>query len=120
MIVLSIHYHKPKVLLVGTHTDLISKQQVTSVDDLLQALIRNTELEGLIHFASPTQMIFPVNSLSPDDPGILHLQAVLKHYALESDEFQVTVLQKWLIFSAVLQQINKPVWTYEKCFQVGR
>ena len=103
------HVVKPKVLLVGIHTDLISKQQVTSVDDLLQALIRNTEVESLVHFASPSQMIFPVNSLSPNDPGILHLQAVLKHYALDSDEFQVTVLLKWLIFSAVLQQIHKPV-----------
>ena len=113
------HVVKPKVLLVGTHTDLISKQQVTSVDDLLRALIRNTKVESLVHFASPTQMIFPVNSLSPNDPGILHLLAVLKHYALDSDEFQVTVLLKWLIFSAVLQQINKPVWTYEQCFQVA-
>ena len=113
------HVVKPKVLLVGTHTDLISKQQVTSVDNLLQALIRNTEVESLVHFASPTQMIFPVNSLSPNDPGILHLQAVLKHYALESDEFQVTVFLKWLVFSAVLQQLHKPVWTYEQCFQVA-
>ena len=113
------HVVKPKVLLVGTHTDLISKQQVTSVDDLLQAWIRNTKVESLVHFASPSQMIFPVNSLSPNDPGILHLQAALKYYALHSDEFQVTVLLKWLIFSAVIQQIHKPVWTYEQCFQVA-
>ena len=113
------HGVKPKVLLVGTHMDLISKQQFTNIDDLLQALIRNTEVESLVHFASPTQVLFPVNSLSPNDTGILHLQAILKYFALDSDEFQVTVLLKCLIFNAILQQTNKPVWTYEQCFQVA-
>ena len=113
------HSIKPKVILVGTHMDLISKQQFTSVDDRLQALVRNTEVESLVHFASPTQMMFPVSSLSHKDPGILHLQAVLKHFALDSDEFQATVLLKWLIFNALIQQTNKPVWTYEQCFQVA-
>ena len=113
------HGIKPKVVLVGTHMDLISEKQFTNVDDLLQALIRNTEVESLVHFASPTQMLFPVSNLSVEDPGILHLQAALKHFALDSEEFQVTVLLKWLIFNAVIQQTNKPVWTYEQCFQVA-
>ena len=113
------HSIKPKVILVGTHMDLVSKQQFTNVDDLLQGLIRKTEVESLVHFASPTQMMFPVSSLSHKDTGILHLQAVLKHFALDSDKFQATVLLKWLIFSAVIQQNNKPVWTYEQWFQAS-
>ena len=64
---------RPKVFIIGTHKDLLDQKSakaiIERIDTHLQEVIKSTShhYEGIIQFASESQMIFTVSNLDPDD-----------------------------------------------------
>ena len=102
---------RSKVFFVGTHKGKVSQKQ----------MVRSTGLyrEGMIQFASESQMLLAVNNLSHDDSDVRLLRAAVERVGSQGD-FKITAPPSWMIFSLTIRQHKDCVLSYEQCFKVAR
>ena len=116
---------RPKVFIIGTHKDLLdqklAKAEIERIDMHLQEVIKSTShhYEGIIQFASESQMIFAVNNLDPDDKDFQRIRSAVENLA-ESGDYRISSPAHWMIFSHVVRQLQNRVETYEKCYAIAQ
>ena len=116
---------RPKVFIIGTHKDLLDKSsaaaEIKKIDMCLQGAIKPTShyTEGIIHFASESQMIFTVNNLDPDDSDFHRIRSSVNQ-VVENGEYRMKSPAHWLIYSLVMQQLKNRVETYDECFAIAK
>ena len=116
---------KPKILLVGTHRDLLeqstAENKIKKIDSFLQSTIKSMSFyrEGLVEFADKDQLIFTVNNLADDDSDFDRIRSRVNQIA-DSGLYQMSIPTHWLIFSLVLRRSPDRVISYEECFQVAQ
>ena len=116
---------KPKVLLVGTHKDLLipanAEEKVKKIDADLQQTITSMShyREGLIEFASEDQLIFTVNNLAEGDVDF----ALIRHRVntiAQLSNYQLSIPTHWLVFSLVIRGLTNQVVSYSECLKVAQ
>ena len=111
---------RSKVFFVGTHKDKVSQKQINRIDRSLQQMVRSTGLyrEGMIQFASESQMLLAVNNLSRDDSDVQLVRAAVERVGSQGD-FKIKAPPSWLIFSLTIRQHKDCVVSYEQCFEIA-
>ena len=114
---------KPKVLLVGTHKDLLSpataEDEIRKIDGDLQEMVRSHYREGLVEFASEDRFIFTVNNLAKSDDDFALIRSRVNTIAKLS-EYQMSIPTHWLIFSLVIRSLTGRVVSYSECLKVAQ
>ena len=118
---------KPKVLLVGTHKDLLdpdprlAQTKIKEIDRKLQEIIRSMSYyrEGLVEFATKNQMIFAVNNLAKSEDDFALIRSRVNTIA-NYPEYRMSIPTHWLIFSLVLRGLTGPVITFDECFKTAQ
>ena len=114
---------KPKVLLVGTHKDLLSpataEDEIRKIDGDLQEMVRSHYREGLVEFASEDRLIFTVNNLAESDDDFAFIRSRVNTIAKLS-EYQMSIPTHWLIFSLVIRSLTDRVVSYDQCYNVAQ
>ena len=115
---------KPKVLLVGTHKDLLdsdpllAQKMIEKIDGNLQKVITSMSYyrDGLVEFATEKQLIFTVNNFAKDDSDFARIRSKVNAIAT-LPEYQMSIPTHWLIFSLVLRGLESRVISFAECFK---
>lgn len=116
---------KPKVLLVGTHKDLLNpatvKEDIKKKDAELRQMITTKSYyrESLIESASRNQFIFAVNNLADSDDDFAAIRARVSTIAKQG-RYQMSIPTHWLIFSLVIRNLSDRVISYDQCYNVAQ
>ena len=116
---------KPKILLVGTHRDLLdsstAEKKIKEIDSFLLSTIKSMSFyrDGLVEFAAKDQLIFTVNNLADDDFDFTRIRSRVNQIA-DSGLYQMSIPTHWLIFSLVIRRSPDRVISYDECFQVAQ
>ena len=116
---------RPKVFIIGTHKDLLNKKlakaEIKSIDEHLQAVLKSTSHyhEGIIQFASESQMIFAVNNHDLDDSDFKRIRTAVEK-VVETGDYRMRSPAHWMIYSLVVRQLKNRVESYEECFAIAK
>ena len=116
---------KPKVLLVGTHKDLLdpatAQAKIEEIDSHLRQTITSTSYyrDGLVEFATASQLVFTVNNLAEDDSDFALIRSRVNLIA-NHDEYRMSIPTHWLIFSIVIRGLSSRVISYDECRNVAQ
>ena len=111
---------KPKAIFVGTHSDNVSQEKLLGIDGELQVLVKATDSyrDGIVEFASQSQLILPINNLSEDDGDVKAIRAVVERICRRGDDYKVETPYPTLILSIALRFLKDPIISYDYCFEV--
>ena len=119
------------VLLVGTHKDRISSDQVVQsekireIDDSIRCKLEQTEFytQNLIEFLDPDshQLIVPVDNTESceEKAGILALRKLLNNVFQERFQ-EVHIPPTWLVFDLALRKSGVSTISYAKCYSIAQ
>ena len=111
---------RPKVILVGTHKDLASEEQIQAVQRELKDTLQDTEYyrEGLLVFASRDEPVVTVNNLSSEGEDTQKVRDIVERIA-QHPSFRVSTPAPWLVFGHALKLLSCPVLRYEECLSIA-
>ena len=116
---------KPRVLFIGTHKDLLDPatavEEIKKKDHYLQQIIKSTShyRDGLIEFASESQLVFTVNNHAESDADFALIRSKVSTIA-QLSEYQMSIPTHWLIFSLVVRNLSGRVVSYDECSLVAQ
>jgi ankyrin repeat protein/GTPase SAR1 family protein len=116
---------KPKVFLIGTHKDQLDNKSaatiINNIDAQLQKVIKSTShyREGIIQFASESQMIFTVNNHDPSDSDFQTIRSAVDK-TVEKGDYKMESPAHWMIYSLVVRQLKNRVESYDECFAIAK
>ena len=110
------HAHQSKAIFVGTHRDLITKEEFEKKDKKLQQKIRNTEFygKGIIEFASDNQLMLAVDNMSGDQGEIDSSRKLLEKIIERSFE-RVAIPASWLMLSLCIRKSGVRTMSLAEC-----
>ena len=113
---------KPRVMFVATFKDKVSKEDGQRRLEILQALIEKTDAyhQGMIVYASKTQMVFTINNASDDEA---EKDTVVIRGAIQNLTrfFKVSTPYPWLIFGILIQHLVKDSVIHKKeCIKIAQ
>ena len=113
---------KPRVMFVATFKDKVSKEDCQRKLKMLQALIEATDAyhQGMIVYASETQMVFTINNASDDEAekDTMVIRGAIHNL---TKFFKVSTPYPWLIFSILVQHLVKEsVIHKEECVKLAQ
>ncbi len=120
---------KPRVLLVGTHKDMmVSEEQIVKVDKRFQEAIRelDPDTQQMVQWASASQMIFAVdNTQSPEAEDVQQIRNTFHRLGtdpLTMPEYQIKIPCPWLILGIMARKPGHPdpVLHFKDCVQLGQ
>ena len=105
-----------KLLLVGTHRDLVSEEEFRKKDQLLQQRIQNTPFydKGLVEFASEGQLMLAVDNMNGGEDEIGGIRKFLESVILKSFE-KVEISLAWLLLSLTIRAKKKRTMSLVEC-----
>ena len=111
---------RPKVVLVGTHKDLASKQQIQAIQQEVKEMLQDTDYhrDNIVEYASMDEPVVTVNNLHPEGQDMQKVRDIIKRIA-EDPAFQVCIPFLWLVLSLLLRHLTEPVITYQQCLSVA-
>ena len=111
---------KPKVVLVGTHKDLVSEEQIQAVQRELKEMLQDTDYyrHKVVEFASMDEPAVIVDNLHPEGQDIQNVRDIIQRIA-NDPTFQIAVPYPSLILSLMLRRMADPVITYEQCQSIA-
>ena len=111
---------KPKVVLVGTHKDLVSEEQIQAVQRELKEMLQDTDYyrQNVVEFASMDEPAVTVDNLHPEGQDIQKVRNIIQRIA-NDPAFQIAVPYPSLILSLILRRMTDPVITYEQCQSIA-
>ena len=111
---------KPKVVLVGTHKDLVSEEQIQAVQKELKDMLENTDFyrQKVVEFASIDEPAITVDNLHPEGQDMQKVRDIIQRIA-NDPAFQIAVPYPSLILSLMLRRLTDPVITYQQCQSIA-
>ena len=111
---------KPKVVLVGTHKDLVSEEQIQAVQRELKEMLQDTDYyrQNVVEFASMDEPAVTVDNLQPEGQDIQKVRNIIQRIA-NDPAFQIAVPYPSLILSLMLRRMADPVITYQQCESIA-
>lgn len=107
-------------VLVGTHSDRVSKEAVKDVDAYLQQRLRETDFfkRNLVQFYRTDQMILPINNMSGGKEEVLSIRKFIEDL-IDRYFKEIEVPAAWLIFSLCLRKLGKKIFTFTECTAIA-
>ena len=111
---------KPKVVLVGTHKDLASDEQIQAVQKELKDMLENTDFyrQKVVEFATIDEPAITIDNLHPEGQDIQKVRDMIQRIA-NDPAFQIAVPYPSLILSLMLRRLTDPVITYQQCQSIA-
>ena len=116
---------KPKVLLVGSHKDMLdpatAQKKIEEIDCNLQQIVTSTSHydDDILVFATESQLIFTVNNLAEDDSDFALIRSRVSAVA-KRIKYQMSIPTHWLVFSLVIRNLTGRVISYSECLKVAQ
>ena len=112
---------RSKVMFVGTHADLVSKEEFQAKDRLLQSRIKSTEFydKDIIEFASEDQLMLGVNNMSGGQAEIDGVRKTLER-VIEKSFKKIRIPASWLMLSLHIRSKKVRTMSLEECEALGR
>ena len=112
---------KSKAIIVGTHGDLVSEEEIKAFDTDLQRKIRATDFfgDGLIQFASKDRLVLAVNNKCGGVAEVRKIQKVLEDQMKHSFK-KLTIPVSWLIFSVCLRKKAIRFTSLQSCLDLAK
>ena len=109
-----------KVVLVGTHKDIASPEQIEAIQTELKQALEETDYhrQNMIVYASRDEPVVTVNNLDPEGKDICKVRAIIEKIA-EDPAFQVSVPFPMLVLSLILRGLSDPVLSYQQCRSIA-
>ena len=111
---------KARVMIVGTHSDLVTSEHIGSVQKELKESLKEMGYYKLLVFASKDEPVIVVNNLSTDESDFHKVRRLVERIA-EQPAFRVPIPTPWLAFSLCLRLLEDsvPVISYEQCSSIA-
>ena len=111
---------KPKVILIGTHKDLASEEQIQAVQKELSDTLKDTEYyrEGTLVFASRDEPVVTVNNLSSEAEDAQKIRSIVERIA-RHPSFRISTPVPWLVFGHALKLLSCSVLRYQECLSIA-
>ena len=105
-------------ILVGTHSDKVTKETVKEVDSYLQQRLRETNFfkRELVQFFKPEEnlMILPIDNMSGGKKEVISIRKFIEDL-IDRYFSEIHVPAAWLIFSLCLRKLGKKIFLFEEC-----
>ena len=110
----------PKVILVGTHKDIASPEQIEAIQHEMKEILQETDYhrQNMIVYASRDEPVVTVNNLDPEGKEISKVRAMIEKIA-EDSAFQISVPFPMLVLSLILRGLSDPVLSYQQCRSIA-
>ena len=111
---------RPKVVLVGTHKDLASEEQIQLVQQELKEMLQGTDYyrKEIVEFASMDEPAVTVDNLHPEGQDMQKVRDIIQRIA-NDPVFQIPVSFPTLILSLLLRRLTEPVISYRQCQSIA-
>ena len=111
----------PKVVLVGTHKDIATKEQIEAIQQELKETLQGTayDQQNIVVYASRDEPVVTVNNLHPEGKDIDKVRAMIEKIS-KDPAFQISVPSPMLVLSLVLRGLSNPVMTYQQCRSIAK
>ena len=105
-----------KAVFVGTFLDQVTRQEFEEKDKLLQKKIEQTDFyhKGLVLYASPNQLMFPLDNLNGDQDEIDQFRKSMES-KIEENFKKVQIPASWLMLSINIRHEGKRTMTLSEC-----
>ena len=112
-----------KILVVGTHSDLVTEKEIAKIDQDFRAAVTDTILEdeGIIEFFRREKLIIPINNYNPDDGVKVRkvFDRAVKKEVKGVSPYKVEIPVHWLGMELYLRQQESSVVSYQNCLEIG-
>ena len=112
-----------KILVVGTHSDLVSEEDVAKIDKAFQVAVADTVLEdeGMIEYCNEEMLVISINNYNPLDGGKVRdvFDRAVKKEIKGVSPYQVELPVHWLGMELYLRQQKSSVVSYQNCLEIG-
>ena len=118
---------RSKLMVVGTHRDCVKGElstTVAAVNKALKEIFLPSLEDELIVYRSHDEIVFPVNSIHPDDDDHMVFESIRSRISeAGADEESDTPMSFFIFEQDVMKfasQLGRKVLTTEECMQIGR
>ena len=111
----------PCVILVGTHWDLISDEELKSIEEELQKVCKRFESltqMSIFEFNDDNHIIIPIDNYSNTDKNIKTVRTVVER--IVKRDYSIPVPVPWLALQLHLRDLPEPTINYEACQEIAR
>ena len=112
-----------KILVVGTHSDLVGEEDIAKIDEAFQVAVADTVLEdeGMIEYFTEKALVIPINNYNPLDGGKVRdvFDRAVKKEIKGVSPYKVEIPVHWLGMELYLRQQESSVVSYQNCLEIG-
>ena len=110
---------QPQIVLVATHEDQASEDQIRAIQQELKETLEKTEYyrQNILVFASEDKPVFTVNNISSDGQDTCKIREIVEQIA-KHPSFHIDVPLPWLVSSLAFRLLQVPVISYEQCTSI--
>ena len=107
------------VLVIGTHSDLVSSEDIKAVDEELKTRFGN---RSIVEHYKPNALLIPVNNYEPKDGSKVRkvVDRVVKRKKEGTSPYEIKIPVHWLGVELYLRQKNVPTISLSECKEIGR
>ena len=106
-------------LLVGTHKDLATEDDVQAAEESLKEKVENAEYfeKNMVHYPFPGQLVFPISNTQDED--VRKLRRVLKDI-IHKRFPQLSLPAPWLLFEIALRKAGVKILAMKDCQKIAK
>ena len=114
-----------RVFLIGTHRDMLEKNtsnvefEIMKIDKQINDAVEMAAYRKHIIHAKENRLIFTVNNFAKDDKDFQFIRSSVQK-VIDAGEFRNLYPSYWLIYSLMLQRLEKRIESFKKCFEVSQ
>ena len=110
---------KPHVVLVATHEDQATEDQIRVIQKELKETLEKTEYyrQNILVFASEDEPVFTVNNISSDGRDTDKIRKIVERIA-KHPSFHIEVPLPWLVSSLAFRLLQVPIISYDQCTSI--
>ena len=107
------------VIVVGTHSDLVSSEDVKAVDEELKIGFGK---KGIFEYYEPNALLIPVNNYEPKDGSKVRevVDRVVKRKKEGTSPYKIQIPVHWLGVELYLRQKKSPTISLSECKEIGK
>ena len=108
------------VILVGTHNDLVSSEDVVAADEEFK--IGFGRKKGIVEYYKSNALLIPVNNYEPKDGSKVRevVDRVVKRKKEGTSPYKIQIPVHWLGVELYLRQKKSPTISLSECKEIGR
>ena len=108
-------------LVVGTHSDLATDDNIKEAEESLKEKVENTQYfkKDMVHYPFPGQLILPIDNTRRDDRDVQKLRKILEDI-IHKRFPRLSLPAPWLLFEIALRKAGVKILTITKCQEIAK